>query len=260
MNHLFVPLRCTYYLDPKISKCGEASEVLYVRALGLAKNLLSDGYLTRSQVLFLGLDEIDERIKRLVESGLWSEAVDGWQIVAWLKHNKSAEQIETETASKREAGKAGGKRSGETRRKQGASSKHEAPTEAPASSKREAPASSKREAPREPRVQSESESETETATAPPSAGGNKPPPSAHQHWMEKATLMWRDICPEDVSGPGAYLAGLKKLYGAKAVQLSLEHMLGAGWKPNGTTEENQVKAYRSYLAKCAQGKRNDAAS
>lgn len=110
---LYVPLDADYFQDEKIVEAGEAAEVLYVRCLGMAKSQLRDGHLSRVVVTkYIGLDGVEERAKALVDAKLWEETDEGWLIVAWLRHNRSAADVEAD----REANRLGGIKSGRVRR------------------------------------------------------------------------------------------------------------------------------------------------
>lgn len=113
MGRVHVPLDVNYADDPKIIEAGERAEILYVRALAFCKKLLSDGRVSDSQLQRFGLRGVTKRAQRLVEVGLWERVSDaegdGYQIVAWLKHNKSAEEIRALSVVRAEAGKQGGR-------------------------------------------------------------------------------------------------------------------------------------------------------
>ncbi len=119
MSRLFVPLDVDFQQDPKILAAGPWAELAYVRALALCKRLLTDGFVSRSQLRFLcdGLTladtgnpenpTSDEIAAMLVDCGLWSEADGGWYIVAWSWHNESRDKIDEVRERKRSAGIAG---------------------------------------------------------------------------------------------------------------------------------------------------------
>lgn len=92
---LYVPLDADYYHDPKIIDAGPMAELLYVRALCLAKRTEKDGYIADSQlrVIGAGLSRPHALADRLCAVGAWERVGNGWQISAWLKRNKSAAQI-----------------------------------------------------------------------------------------------------------------------------------------------------------------------
>src|SRR3990167_8208216 len=106
---LWVRLDASYYHDDAILEAGEPAEVLYLRALGLAKLTLTDGLLTRRQLLTLGLEDLDARIASLVDVGLWISVDRGWQIRSWLRWNNSAERVEEIRESRAKAGRKGGR-------------------------------------------------------------------------------------------------------------------------------------------------------
>jgi len=106
---VWLKLDACYYLDDSILAGGEAAEVLYLRGLALAKQTLSDGYLTRRQLLFLGLEALDARIEALVHVGLWLEVEGGWQIRSWLAWNRTAAEVADIRVKRQEAGRLGGR-------------------------------------------------------------------------------------------------------------------------------------------------------
>lgn len=105
VQRLHVQLDADYYEDWKIIEAGEKAEVLYTRSLAFCKkNWRTDGFIAESQVartFGAGLPGIPARVKRLVEVGLWERVEDdlfgngkGYRVVAWLKRNPSAAEIE----------------------------------------------------------------------------------------------------------------------------------------------------------------------
>lgn len=95
-NGPYAPLSATYYQDDDIAEAGEAAELLYLRGLAFCAGRASDGYMSDSQVarfVGIGLDDVQERAKRLVNVGLWERIDGGYVIRAWLKWNKSAEEL-----------------------------------------------------------------------------------------------------------------------------------------------------------------------
>ncbi len=104
-NGPYAPLSATYASDDAIIEAGEAAELLFVRALAFCATSNSDGYVTRAQLIRhvgAGMDDTLDRAARLVEVGLWEQLDGGWQINAWLKWNKSAEELGRHRAKDRE--------------------------------------------------------------------------------------------------------------------------------------------------------------
>ena len=122
---IFVPLDENYPDNVRIIHAGEAAELLYIRGLCLVKRLLSDGYIDAVQLPRLGLSNVEERVQRLVDVGLWERmpAVEnraeamGYVVVGWLERNDTAEEIVAKRQKKIDAGTKGGIQSGKSRRK-----------------------------------------------------------------------------------------------------------------------------------------------
>lgn len=104
-TRLHVQLDANYYDDPKIIDAGEKAELLYIRCLAFCKkNWQADGFITDGQLtrsVAAGLTTVPARAKRLVEVGLLERDTDdlfgngkGYRVVAWLKRNPSAAEIE----------------------------------------------------------------------------------------------------------------------------------------------------------------------
>lgn len=110
MAGVYVKLDAEYAADPKVLRAGAMAELLYIRSLALAKRRREDGHIDAVQLpgLCLGIPGKPERhVDSLVEAGLWSTNGDGWNISAWLKHNKSRVDIDEYARRKAEAGAKG---------------------------------------------------------------------------------------------------------------------------------------------------------
>ena len=125
---LYVKLDASYDDDEKIILAGEKAELLYVRGLCLAKRILSDGFISDAHLPKFGLSGVAARAMRLCEVGLWERDDDarGYWIVSWLKHNRSAEQVQEVKEKRRAAGHEGGKQSAKQRAKQSGNQSAEA--------------------------------------------------------------------------------------------------------------------------------------
>lgn len=102
MRKLYMPLEVDYYQHRKFDAVSEAAELLFIRACCLSKSLMTDGLLTRPQLLFLGFDRLDERIAVLVAADLWVPQAGAWQIKGYLKRNASAEELEAADKKRRD--------------------------------------------------------------------------------------------------------------------------------------------------------------
>lgn len=94
-NGPFAPLGCSYYLDDAIMAAGERAEVLFCRGLAFSANADANGYITERQLgaLGIGLPALSQRAEALVREGVWEREEGGYQIRAWLKWNKSTDEI-----------------------------------------------------------------------------------------------------------------------------------------------------------------------
>lgn len=103
-NGSFAPLSSRYYMDDAIATAGEKAEILFIRGLAFCADTLSDGFITDVQLdrfVGAGLTAVRPRAQKLVSVGLW-ERVDGdllggdagYRVVAWLKHNRSRDEIQ----------------------------------------------------------------------------------------------------------------------------------------------------------------------
>lgn len=95
----WAPLDGHYYFDDRIAEAGPAAELLFIRSLAFCAATLSDGFMSSRQVrrlVAIGLDDVDDLCKVLVETGLWERDhdQDGYRIRRWLKWNRSREEIE----------------------------------------------------------------------------------------------------------------------------------------------------------------------
>jgi hypothetical protein len=103
---LYVPLDVDYAADPKIMRAGANAELLYVRALALAKRLMEDGRIDTVHLpgLCIGIPgKPATHALALVREGLWTETCAGWAITSWAKRNRSKAEIAHTAEMKRQA-------------------------------------------------------------------------------------------------------------------------------------------------------------
>lgn len=105
MSGLYVKLDAEYACDPRLLEAGPLAELLYIRGLCFCKRTMVDGIITDRQlnVIALGIPKPAGLAAALVDCGAWLRTDTGWIIAAWLKRNKSAEQITAEKEAKRRA-------------------------------------------------------------------------------------------------------------------------------------------------------------
>lgn len=97
-NGSYAPLSAHYYKDDAIADAGEAAELLYVRGLAFCADVLSDGFISERQLqrfVGVGMRDATRRAERLVEVGLWERKAGGYLVSAWLKWNRSKDDIAT---------------------------------------------------------------------------------------------------------------------------------------------------------------------
>lgn len=98
---LYVPLDVNFPSDDKILAAGPAAAYLYVCSLAFSKRNGSDGLIRTAQLPALGVPKPAALAGALVSVGLWLVVDEGWQIAAWLKHNKSKAELDAKAEQKR---------------------------------------------------------------------------------------------------------------------------------------------------------------
>jgi len=120
----YVPLSVYYFDDPALMEAGEDAELMYVRMLAYAgRSPQNEGWIPHQVALTrLGisprmvaltnhsLENVPEnvpesvpekRLERLQEVGLIRREGDGWQLVSWLRWNRSAEELHLDRSADR---------------------------------------------------------------------------------------------------------------------------------------------------------------
>lgn len=93
---LFVLLDASFFMRRRMRGISEGAQLLFIRALGLAKLLISDGFIAESQIDLIALSsqtEQAESIGELIGVGLWIACDNGWQIDDWDRWNDSRDDI-----------------------------------------------------------------------------------------------------------------------------------------------------------------------
>lgn len=91
-------LSSRYYLDPAVSRAGEAAELLFVRCLAYAASADTSGDIPRTVLPMLAPTGADERVAALVREGLLLDEGDSLHIRSWVVWQES---LERETARRR---------------------------------------------------------------------------------------------------------------------------------------------------------------
>jgi hypothetical protein len=105
VSGLYVALDVEYDSDDKMILAGPMAELLYVRGLAFCKRTMSNGNISRAQLAVVGrgIPSASKHAAALVEVGAWVITPQGWRVAAWLKRNKSAEQIAADRATRKAA-------------------------------------------------------------------------------------------------------------------------------------------------------------
>lgn len=118
-NGSYAPLSAHYYKDDAIAEAGEKAELLYVRGLAFCADILSDGFISDTQLtrfVGVGMRDVKARATTLAniktEDGntLWKRDDErgGYWVTAWPKWNRSAAEIadkQKQDADRKAAGK-----------------------------------------------------------------------------------------------------------------------------------------------------------
>jgi hypothetical protein len=104
----YVPLSVSAMDDDAMLVCDPGAELLFYRAMQVAGQLPTDGYLTEAQIVHragarLGTPaKVKALLRQLVQAGPVVEVDGGYQLRAWLKWNKSAQELGRKRANDRE--------------------------------------------------------------------------------------------------------------------------------------------------------------
>lgn len=104
-NGSYAPLSAHYYKDDAIAEAGPMAELLYVRGLAFCADVLSDGFISDTQLarfVGVGIPQPRKHAERLVLVGLWEKAQPdllgsegtGYVVKAWAKWNLTKSQIQ----------------------------------------------------------------------------------------------------------------------------------------------------------------------
>ena len=109
MARLFVPLDVEFATNDRILAAGPLAAYLYVCSLAYCKRQGDrdgrEGFVHASalKVLAVGFPgKAEKHASALVDAGLWQAVDGGWVIPAWLKHNKSTDQLAADKQAAKE--------------------------------------------------------------------------------------------------------------------------------------------------------------
>lgn len=100
----------------KFQQAGPAPSWLWLCGLAYCQEGLTDGFIPVESIDYLGVKNATRLASHLVKAGLWEKVDGGWQVHDYLKHNRSAMQVNGIKKNRRESGRIGGVASGHARR------------------------------------------------------------------------------------------------------------------------------------------------
>lgn len=113
----FAKFDARLYLNPKwisLSESNPTAACLWISSITYSADNLTDGHVTKV-VARRALGATDETIKALVDSRMWVESGDGWNIHDFSQWQLTRDEVENIHSERSAAGRVGGRRSAITR-------------------------------------------------------------------------------------------------------------------------------------------------
>lgn len=89
--------------DPRYVALSDAAWTLHIHGMAYCSKNLTDGVIPRGMIRRLcGTKDPMKAAKELVAAGMWAEDGDGWEVVDYLKGQRSKAQVEAERKANRE--------------------------------------------------------------------------------------------------------------------------------------------------------------
>lgn len=131
---LFILLSTKLPRNPSIRHSGPGGELLFIRGLMWAKENGNTGWIHDFDLpaVAVGLDDVEESVKALVDEGLWAEGDGGWQIPSWKAWNDADEEQQKREQKNREAAAERKRKQREREREAAAKAAAESTEQAPA--------------------------------------------------------------------------------------------------------------------------------
>src|SRR4051812_9877219 len=107
----YIVLEASVRTHWKFLAAGPAACWLWTCGLGYCQDGLTDGFIPKSALVYLGVERPEKLVPHLVRVRLWIELSDGsgWQMHDYLDHNKSAEKIRATMRRRGDGGVLGGR-------------------------------------------------------------------------------------------------------------------------------------------------------
>lgn len=92
----------------KFLQAGPAASWLWLCSVGYAQDGLTDGFIPREALAYLGVQKPDAMADRLVTVGLWDVVPGGWKIHHYERHNRTSSEIQAIKARRAHGGRLSG--------------------------------------------------------------------------------------------------------------------------------------------------------
>lgn len=108
----FAALRQSFWRHPRVTSVSKAARGVYASGLSYCADAESDGVIPERIALVMLAEGCKRDVAELVAAGLWAVADGGYQVTAYLEHNKSKADLQ---AAREKMGKGGAKGGGSNR-------------------------------------------------------------------------------------------------------------------------------------------------
>lgn len=105
----YSPVRQSYWRKPKTVALSLAANGVWVLGQSYCADEMSDGFIPATTATMMLARGEKKLIRELVDCGRWAEVEGGYQVVDYLEHNPSREEMDAKREVRRAAGSRGGK-------------------------------------------------------------------------------------------------------------------------------------------------------
>jgi len=108
----FAALRQSFWRHPRVTSVSKAARGVYASGLSYCADSESDGFIPERVAVVMLAEGAKRDVAELVSAGMWSTTEGGYQVVSYLEHNQSKDELAAMRAAASEAGKRGGRPKG----------------------------------------------------------------------------------------------------------------------------------------------------
>ena len=108
----FAALRQSFWRHPRVTSVSKAARGVYASGLSYCADSESDGFIPERVAVVMLAEGAKRDVAELVSAGMWSAVEGGYQVVSYLEHNQSKDELAAMRAAASEAGKRGGRPKG----------------------------------------------------------------------------------------------------------------------------------------------------